>query len=96
MRRWFAAALLLLVALPLAAQRGGGRGFRGQSYFGPSKPAPYDSQFLLARLYYSRYPGWQYDWPEMESHFGRILNHLTALRADTSATTSSEWTIRNC
>ena len=82
MRRWFAAALLLLVALPLAAQRGGGRGFRGQSYFGPSKPAPYDSQFLLARLYYSRYPGWQYDWPEMESHFGRILNHLTALRAD--------------
>src|SRR5678815_5210102 len=73
MRRWFAAALLLLVALPLAAQRGGGgRGFRGQSYFGPSKPAPYDS----------RYPGWQYDWPEMESHFGKILNNLTALRAE--------------
>ena len=68
-----------LIALPLAAQRGGG--FRGQSYFGPGTPAPYDSRFLLARLYYSRYPGWSYDWPDMESHFGRILNHLTTLRA---------------
>src|SRR5688572_32190796 len=85
MRRWLAAALLILIALPLAAQRGGGvrgGGFRGQAYFGPSTPAPYDSRFLLARLYYSGYPGWQYDWPEMESHFGRILNHLTALRAE--------------
>ena len=79
------AVLALAVLVPallvtLSAQRGGG--FRFQSYFGPSTPAQYDSKFTLARLYYQRYPGWSYDWPEMESHLGRILNDLTALRTD--------------
>ena len=81
MKRVLAAALLLLLVLPLIldAQRGRG-GFR-TSMFGPPRPAEYDGQFTLARLYYDRYPGWSYDWPEMESHLGRILQHLTTIRA---------------
>lgn len=78
-KRWLALALVSLIALPLNAQRGG---FRRQSLFGPGAPARYDGQFTLARLYYQRYAGWSYDWPEMESHFGRILNDLTALRTE--------------
>ena len=82
MRRWLPGLLLVLLVLPLQAQRGGFRGdlFRS-SLFGPPTAARYDGQFTLARLYYSRYPGWSYDWPEMESNLGRILIDLTSIRA---------------
>jgi hypothetical protein len=79
MRRWLTGVLLLVLVLPLEAQRGGG--FRRQFSFGLPTPARYDGQFTLARLFYDRYPGWQYDWPDMESHLGRILRDLTTLRA---------------
>jgi hypothetical protein len=84
MRQWRLRFLAGLVMLPLlvvgaGAQRGGG--FRFDSYFGPPRPTRYDSQFTLARLYYDRYPGWSFDWPDMEVHLGRILNDLTTLRA---------------
>ena len=78
MRRWLTAILLVLIAVPLAAQRGGSR---MSSLFRNAKPAPYDSQFTLARLSYDRYGGWAADWPEMESNLGRVVQHLTTLRA---------------
>jgi hypothetical protein len=81
MRRALAALLLIALVLPLQAQRGGGR-FRMPGLYGVSDPARYDSRFMLARLYYAGYGGWAFDWPDMESHFGKILNDLTALRAE--------------
>ena len=80
MRRWLAGLLLVLLVLPLHAQRGGGR-FRMPGVYGVPPPARYDTQFTLARLWYSRYDGWMYDWPEMESHLGQILKSLTTIRA---------------
>ena len=83
MRRWLVGLLLVLLALPLAAQRGGGfrgGGFGGRFLLGPGTPPVYDGRFTLARLYYGSYPGWSYDWPDMESHLGRILDDLTSLR----------------
>ena len=79
MRTWSLAMLLLaasvVAALPVNAQRGGRR---------PSMddfmPARYDSRFTLARLYYSVYPGWSFDWPDMEDHLSAILESLTTFR----------------
>ena len=67
-----ASALLLLLALtfPTAAQR-----WRG---FTPPTMA-YDGRFVLARLYYPRYPGWSYDWPDMEDNLHKILHAVTAI-----------------
>lgn len=71
---------LLALALPAGAQRRGG-GFRGFSQLlRPMTPAAYDGRFTLARLYYGNYPGWSYDWPDMEDHLGRIVDDLTSLR----------------
>ena len=67
--------LLLLVglAIPLAAQR-----FRmGRSGYATS--ATYDGRFLLARLFYPSYPGWSYDWPDMEENLGNLLPLITAV-----------------
>jgi hypothetical protein len=79
MRSWLAALLLVLLALlvlPLDAQRRGGR----PSSLDVLMPGRYDSRFTLARLYYPRYPGWSFDWPDMEEHLGRILADLTTFR----------------
>jgi hypothetical protein len=67
-----------VLALPVAAQR---RGF-GRSGFclAPGEAPTYDGRFTLARLYYPLYSGWSFDWPDMESHLGGILEHITALR----------------
>ncbi len=80
MKRVLAAAVLLFLVLGpvLGAQRRGG--FRS-SMVAAMRPAPYDSQFTLARLSYDRYGGWAADWPEMESNLGRVLQALTTLRA---------------
>ena len=43
-------------------------------------PEPYDGRFTLARLWYPMYPGWSFDWPDMEDNLGRILPEITALR----------------
>ena len=81
MRRWLVGILLALLVLPLSAQRGGGfgRGFRS-SLLGPGATARYDGRFTLARLYYSMYTGWSFDWPDMESHLNSIINDLTTIR----------------
>ena len=78
-RRWVMGVLLALLVLPLTAQRGGGRGFRN-SLLGPGSTARYDGRFTLARLYYSMYTGWSFDWPDMESHLNSIINDLTTIR----------------
>jgi hypothetical protein len=82
MTRWLAGLLLVMVALPLDAQRGGlrGGGFRGRFALSPGTPPAYDGRFTLARLYYGSYAGWSFDWPDMESHLGRIIDDLTSMR----------------
>ena len=80
MRKLVAGVLLALLVLPLSAQRGGGnRGFRN-SLLGPGTAVRYDGRFTLARLYYSMYTGWSFDWPDMESHLNAIVNDLTTIR----------------
>jgi hypothetical protein len=70
----FVVAALAIVTLQ--AQR---RGFR----FGPPVPAascvPYDGRFTLVRLWYANYPGWSYDYPDMEHNFTAILKDMTAV-----------------
>jgi len=79
MRTWSLAMLLLaasvVAALPVDAQRRGGR-----PLFDSLVPDRYDSRFTLARLYYGNFPGWSFDWPDMEEHLGRILEDLTTIR----------------
>jgi hypothetical protein len=68
--------LLLLVTLPLAAQRGWGRN-RGVAM----RPnVPYDGQFTIVRLWYAGGGGWAFDYPQMEDNLGLILRELTSLR----------------
>jgi hypothetical protein len=75
--------IVLLVAvmaiLTLHAQRG------GRFRFGPRVPAatrlPYDGRFTIVRLWYPYYPGWSYDYPDMEQNFTSILNDITLVRA---------------
>jgi hypothetical protein len=87
---WSVRALRILVAvaviagmtLPASAQRfGGGRnrvpGFQVQ---------PYDGSFTLVRLYYGNYPGWSYDFPEMESNLTGLLPLITGLKPNKRGT----------
>ena len=83
-RRWFgriAVALLLAttVALPALAQRG-----RRFGFFMPSAAAPvkYDGRFVIVRLWYQAYPGWSFDYPDMEQNLTAIMNELTSLRVN--------------
>jgi hypothetical protein len=73
---WTIACLFALV-LPVLAQRGGGRRF--------FVPAPggvdYDGQLTIVRLYYANYPGWSYDYPDMEQNFTLILKDISLLPA---------------
>jgi hypothetical protein len=73
-RPWLVLLLLVVVALPLAAQRWR----RGGPAIPP--PLPYDGHFTIVRLWYPYHGGWAYDWPEMEYNLGRILPELTSLR----------------
>ena len=74
------AVLLAVVAavLTLEAQR---RGFR----FGPPVPdtgcVPYNGRFTVVRLWYPQYPGWSFDYPDMEQNLTLILKDLTAVDA---------------
>jgi hypothetical protein len=63
-------AILLALALPVSAQNWHG--------FTPPTVA-YDGRFVLARLSYAFYPGWSYDWPDMEGNLRRILDAVTAI-----------------
>jgi len=70
--------LLVLAVLPLAAQR---RGFGGGRNFAPPVPAasPYDGKFAIVRLWYPNFPGWSYDYPDMEQNLNKILPAVTAI-----------------
>jgi Domain of unknown function (DUF4159) len=67
----------LLLALPVLAQRGGRRFF---SMFGAAAPIKYDGRFTIVRLWYSSYPGWSFDYPDMEQNLTLIVNDISLLR----------------
>ena len=75
---------ILAAVLPAAAQRGGGRpprggGFRMGGYVPALAASPYDGKFAIVRLWYPTYPGWSYDYPDMDQHLNLILPELTAI-----------------
>jgi len=75
-RRLALVALFALgLALPVMAQF-------GRRYI-PAAAAPvaYNGQFVIVRLWYPRFPGWSYDYPEMEQNFTLILKDISLLPA---------------
>jgi hypothetical protein len=70
-----AALLTLGLSFPATAQF-------GRRYI-PAAAAPvdYNGQFVIVRLWYPRYPGWSYDYPEMEQNFTLILRDISLLPA---------------
>src|SRR5829696_8543413 len=80
-RRWsgrlaILVLLISMVALPALAQR-------GRRFFIPASAAPvkYDGRFVIVRLWYQAYPGWSYDYPDMEQNLTLILKELTSIPA---------------
>ena len=72
------ALTVLTLALPALAQRGrfGRRGF------GPiPNNVAYDGRFTIVRLWYSSYPGWSFDYPDMEQNLTLILKDISLLPA---------------
>ena len=73
-----ALALLALATLPAHAQR----------YYDNGRSAPsrresiYDGRFSFVRLFYDRYPGWSYDYPDMESNLKGITTAITGLESN--------------
>lgn len=70
-------AVAVLMILTVDAQRG---------RFRPNLPSPgasvsYDGRFTFVRLWYPHYPGWSYDYPDMERNFTLILKDLTSVPA---------------
>lgn len=81
LRRLAIAVLVVLaVALPVLAQRGGGRRF-GFGFGAIPKGVEYDGRFTIIRLWYASYPGWSYDYPDMERNFTLILKDISILPA---------------
>lgn len=74
-RAWGGVVLAVLAAMatPASAQRGR---FRTPSLAAAQR---YTGQFTLARLWYPVYPGWSYDWPDMEDNLGSLLPALTSI-----------------
>jgi Domain of unknown function (DUF4159) len=70
-----AALITLGLSFPAIAQF-------GRRYM-PSAAAPveYNGEFVIVRLWYPRYPGWSYDYPDMEQNFTLILKDISLLRA---------------
>jgi hypothetical protein len=82
--RWIVLVLMLAAVLPAAAQRGGGRqgrggGYRMGGYIPSAVSSPYDAKFAFVRLWYPMYPGWSYDYPEMEENLNKILESITSI-----------------
>jgi hypothetical protein len=76
-------SLVLLVALTVSMQAGaqrGGRRFGFGAMLRGDSQVPYDGRFVIVRLRYAHYPGWSYDYPEMEQNLTLILKDITALR----------------
>lgn len=72
-RGWLAMVLLASLVAPASAQRGR---FRSTALSGT---LAYTGQFTLARLWYPFYPGWSYDWPDMEDNLGALVPLLTSV-----------------
>jgi hypothetical protein len=75
-RRFALVAVLVLgLGLPVLAQF-------GRRYIpAASAPVAYNGNFVIVRLWYPRYPGWSYDYPEMEQNFTLILKDISLLPA---------------
>jgi hypothetical protein len=58
--------------------------FQGRRFgrFSPAVASPikYDGRFVIVRLFYPQYPGWSYDYPDMEQNLTLILKDITAIR----------------
>jgi hypothetical protein len=85
MRRIASAVIvsLVLASIPIGidAQRGGGRGGRSNQFRGSQfGNLPYDGRFTVARIRYNMFPGWSYDYPDMERNLTTILRELTSIR----------------
>lgn len=72
-------AIVVLVALTLTLPA---HAQRGRRFFGPlPSGVEYDGQFTIVRLFYANYPGWSYDYPDMEQNFTLILKDISLLPA---------------
>ena len=76
-RLWMACVLALLAILAADAQP---PRFRFDTP-APGASVPYDGRFTIVRLRYPHYPGWSYDYPDMERNFMLILKDLTSVDA---------------
>jgi hypothetical protein len=87
-RRWATALLIVLVTASAASIHGDADGQRFGGRFAPRVPAavPYDGGFTFARLTYTSYPGWSYDYPEMEQNLTAILRMITVMRLNAKGT----------
>lgn len=65
--------LIAVLTLPLGAQR-------RNLDLSLGRPSTYSGKFALARLRYARFPGWSYDWPEMEHNLGAVLDAISSMR----------------
>jgi len=76
-----ATVALTVTAAATPQQRRGPRlfGFGGLS--NSAAPIKYDGQFVIVRLWYPSYPGWSYDYPDMEQNLTLILKDLSYIRA---------------
>jgi hypothetical protein len=74
-----AVLLAIVVAVPVAAQRGGG--FGGRRYVLPN--LPYDAKFNVVRIRYLSSNSWAADYPAMEQNFATILKELTKITVHT-------------
>lgn len=70
-------AIALVTMMAAYAQRGR---FRFQLPE-PGAGMPYDGRLAVARLWYADFPGWSFDYPDMEQNLTLILNDLTAVVA---------------
>lgn len=81
-------ALAVLIALPLGAQRRGGRGWGGGDFESRIMPnVPYDGRFTFARIRWAGFghmtsegPGWMHDYPWAEQNLTQILRELTVMQ----------------
>ncbi len=75
---FFVSVMLAAIPIGVDAQRGGGmfNRFRGQQWGN----VPYDGRFTVARIRYNMFPGWSFDYPDMERNLTMILRELTSIR----------------
>ena len=84
-RRWFGRiVIVLLLAVAVAVPALGQRGRRFGGFFMPASAAPvaYDGRFVIVRLWYQAYPGWSFDYPDMEQNLTAIMNEISSMRVN--------------